>query len=65
MELGIYSLVDVQIDPTTGKRGSTARAQRNLLDDQPGMYVMHILSNHNAEKLANGLRAGLEKVAIK
>lgn len=65
MELGIFSFGDVRIDPTTGKRGSTARAQRNVRDDQPGTFFMHFRANDNAEKLANGPKAGLEKVAIK
>ena len=32
MELGVYSFGDVQRDPRTGALGSTAEAQRNLLE---------------------------------
>lgn len=32
MELGVYSFGDLPVDPHTGKPGSTAQAQRNLLE---------------------------------
>ena len=66
MELGIYSFGDVQNDPTTGKRGSTALERSGTCAmTSPGLSFMHFRANDHAEKLANGLKAALEKVAIR
>jgi len=58
MELGIYSFGDVQIDPKTGKRGSTAQAQRNLLEairlaDQVGLDFFGIGEHHTRDMPAS------------
>jgi hypothetical protein len=37
----------------------------HMLDDQPRLFFMHFWANDDAQKLANGLRAALDKVAIK
>ncbi len=36
----------------------------HMLDDQPRMFFIHFWANDNAEKLAHGVRAALEKTAI-
>ena len=51
MELGVYSFGDVQRDPQTGALGSTAEAQRNLLEaiqlaDQVGLDYFGIGEHH-------------------
>lgn len=58
MELGIYSFGDVQIDPTTGERSSTAQAQRNLLEairlaDQVGLDFFGIGEHHTRDMPAS------------
>ena len=37
----------------------------HMLDDQPRLFFMHFWANDDAQKLAKGLRAALDKVAIK
>ncbi len=37
----------------------------HMLDDQPRLFFMHFWANDDAQKLARGLRAALDKVAIK
>src|SRR5262245_28009444 len=37
----------------------------HMLDDQPRLYFMHFWANDDAQKLANGLPAVLDKIAIK
>jgi probable LLM family oxidoreductase len=51
MELGIYSFGDTQIDPATGRLGSTAQAMRNLLEaiklaDDVGLDFFGIGEHH-------------------
>ena len=58
MELGIYSFGDVQIDPQTGERGSTAEAQRNLLEairlaDEVGLDYFGIGEHHTRDMPAS------------
>lgn len=36
----------------------------HMLDDQPRMFFIHFWANDDAEKLARGVRAALEKTAI-
>jgi hypothetical protein len=36
----------------------------HMLDDQPRLFFMHFWANDDAEKLAKGLRAALDKVSI-
>ena len=35
-----------------------------MLDDQPRLFLMHFWANADAEKLAKGIRAALDKVAL-
>ena len=35
-----------------------------MLDEQPRMYFMHFWANDDAARLATGLRAALDKMAI-
>jgi hypothetical protein len=37
----------------------------HMLDEQPRLFFMHFWANDDAQKLAKGLRAALDKVAIK
>lgn len=58
LELGIYSFGDVQRDPATGLRGSTAQAQRNLPEairvaDQVGLDYFGIGEHHTREMPAS------------
>ena len=58
MELGVYSFGDVQRDPRTGALGSTAAAQRNLLEaiqlaDQVGLDYFGIGEHHTREMPAS------------
>ena len=36
----------------------------HMLDDQPRLFFMHFWANDDAQKLAKGLRAALDKVNI-
>ena len=58
MELGVYSFGDVQRDPATGELGSTAQAQRNLLEairlaDEVGLDYFGIGEHHTKEMPAS------------
>ena len=58
MELGVYSFGDVQRDPATGGLGSTAQAQRNLLEairlaDEVGLDYFGIGEHHTHEMPAS------------
>jgi hypothetical protein len=37
----------------------------HMLDDQPRLFFMHFWANDDAQQLANGLRAALDKIASK
>ena len=58
MEIGVYSFGDVQRDPKTGPLGSTAEAQRNLLEairlsDEVGLDYFGIGEHHTKEMPAS------------
>jgi Domain of Unknown Function (DUF1259) len=36
----------------------------HMLDDQPRMFFIHFWANDDAQRLAQGVRAALEKTAI-
>ena len=36
----------------------------HMLDDQPRLFFMHFWANDDAQKLARGLRAALDKINI-
>ncbi|MBR1090721.1 DUF1259 domain-containing protein, partial [Bradyrhizobium manausense] len=36
----------------------------HMLDEQPRLFFIHFWANDDAEKLAHGVRAALEKTAI-
>lgn len=37
----------------------------HMLDEKPRLFFMHFWANDDAQKLAKGLRAALDKVAVK
>ncbi|MER9953204.1 DUF1259 domain-containing protein, partial [Mesorhizobium sp. M0047] len=37
----------------------------HMLDEKPRLFFMHFWANDDAKKLAKGLRAALDKVAVK
>ena len=37
----------------------------HMLDDQPHVFFMHFWANDDAVKLAKGMRAALDKIAVK
>jgi hypothetical protein len=37
----------------------------HMLDEQPRLFFMHFWANDDAQKLAKGLRAALDKIDIK
>ncbi|MBV9432561.1 MAG: DUF1259 domain-containing protein, partial [Hyphomicrobiales bacterium] len=37
----------------------------HMLDDEPRIFFMHFWANDDAQKLAKGLRAALDKIAVK
>ncbi len=36
----------------------------HMLDDQPRLFFMHFWANDDAQKLAQGLRAALDKINV-
>jgi hypothetical protein len=36
-----------------------------MLDEQPRLFFMHFWANDDAQKLAKGLRAALDRMAVK
>lgn len=38
---------------------------RGMLDEQPRVFFMHFWANDDAQKLAKGLRAALDKTEVK
>jgi len=41
-----------------------AAVHNHMLDDEPRLFFMHFWANDDAEKLAKGLRAALDKVNL-
>ena len=44
-------------------RYTMLRRRRRMLNEQPRLYFMHFWANHDAIKLAKGLRAALDNMA--
>jgi hypothetical protein len=66
---GDFVLTATEVTPvmrTLRDNGIDVTALHNhMLDDQPRMFFMHFWANDDAAKLANGLRAALDKVNVK
>jgi Domain of Unknown Function (DUF1259) len=66
---GDFVLTAAEVTPvmrTLRENGIDVTALHNhMLDDQPRMFFMHFWANDDAAKLANGLRAALDKVNVK
>jgi biotin operon repressor len=66
---GDFVLTAAEVTPvmrTLRDNGIDVTALHNhMLDDQPRMFFMHFWANDDAAKLANGLRAALDKVNVK
>ena len=41
-----------------------AALHNHMLDDQPHLFFMHFWANDDAQKLAKGLRAALDKINV-
>lgn len=53
------------LEDNVREHGIEVTAIRNhMLDDQPRLYFMHFWANHDAKKLAEGLRSALAHVNI-
>jgi hypothetical protein len=61
-------LTAAEVNPvirTLRQNGIEVTALHNhMLDDQPRLFFMHFWANDDAQKLAKGLRAALDKVNI-
>ena len=66
---GDFVLTAAEVTPvmrTLRDNGIDVTALHNhMLDDQPRMFFMHFWANDDAAKLANGLRAALDKVNVR
>jgi hypothetical protein len=66
---GDFVLSAAEVTPvmrTLRENGIDVSALHNhMLDDEPRMFFMHFWANDDAVKLARGLRAALDKVAVK
>lgn len=65
---GDFVLTPTEVNPvlqTLRENGIEVTAIHNhMLDDQPRLFFMHFWANDNAEKLARGLRAALDRVNL-
>ena len=65
---GDFVLTAVEVNPvakTLRENGIEVTAIHNhMLDDQPRLFFMHFWANDDAQRLARGLRAALDKVNI-
>jgi hypothetical protein len=65
---GDFVLTAAEVNPVVKalrENGIEVTAIHNhMLDDQPRLFFMHFWANHDAGKLAKGLKAALEKVNI-
>jgi hypothetical protein len=66
---GDFVLVAKEVNPVIRAlrdNGIEVTAVHNhMLDDQPRLFFMHFWANDDAEKVAKGLRAALDKVDVK
>jgi hypothetical protein len=65
---GDFVLTGAEVNPVIralrGNGIEVTALHNHMLDDQPRLFFMHFGANDDAQKLARGLRAALEKVAI-
>ena len=65
---GDFVLTAAEVNPvlyTLRQNGIEVTALHNhMLDDQPRLFFMHFWANDDAQKLATGLRAALDKINI-
>ncbi len=63
---GDFVLIAKEVNPvlkTLRENGIEVTAlHSHMLNDQPRLYFMHFWANDDAQKLATGLKAGLDKV---
>jgi hypothetical protein len=66
---GDFVLVAKEVNPVLkellGHGIEVTALHSHMLDDQPRLFFMHFWANDDAQKLAKGLRAALDKVDIK
>jgi Domain of Unknown Function (DUF1259) len=66
---GDFVLVAKEVNPVLkellGHGIEVTALHSHMLDDQPRLFFMHFWANDDVQKLANGLRAALDKVDIK
>jgi hypothetical protein len=65
---GDFVLTAVEVNPVLRalrENGIEVTALHNhMLDEQPRLFFMHFWANDDAEKLAKGVRAALDKINI-
>src|SRR5439155_238183 len=66
---GDFVLVASEVNPVIralqGKGIEVTALHSHMLDEQPRLFFMHFWANDNATKLARGLRAALDHMALK
>jgi Domain of Unknown Function (DUF1259) len=66
---GDFVLVAKEVNPVLkellGHGIEVTALHSHMLDDQPRLFFVHFWANDDVQKLANGLRAALDKVDIK
>jgi hypothetical protein len=66
---GDFVLVAKEVNPVLkelfGHEIEITALHSHMLDDQPRLFFMHFWANDDVQKLANGLRAALDKVDVK
>jgi hypothetical protein len=66
---GDFVLTQNEVTPvmrTLRQNGIDVTALHNhMLDDQPRLFFMHFWANDDSAKLAHGLRAALDNIAVK
>jgi hypothetical protein len=66
---GDFVLTDQEVNPVIQalqENGIEITAlHSHMLDEQPRLFFMHFWANDDAQKLAKGLRAALDRMAVK
>jgi Domain of Unknown Function (DUF1259) len=66
---GDFVLIAKEVNPVVTEllrdRIEITALHSHMLDEEPRLFFMHFWANDDAQKLANGLRAALDKVAVK
>ena len=67
-EFGDFVLIAKEVNPVLKalrENGIEVTAIHNhMLDDQPRLFFMHFWANDDAQKLARGLRAALDRMNV-